>query len=345
MPQLPFYNPWSEPVFSEPPKPPAPVGFLDSLANFLNQTPPRMATMEDRTPGINRPPQRGMIDEVGTALMVPQSPLDFGLMALGGPFGKAIKTGAVAAGAALEPSAAEAGGGGLLTKLFNGIRAYHGSPHDFDKFDINKIGTGEGAQAYGHGLYFAENEGVARSYKAAGQPNYLGADRIDAAKRLLADAGGDRAVALNLANERMKGTTKYSEGKLWQDVVNNFDDLVGKEPGKMYEVNINADPSKFLDWDKGGKKTYNDVIDSLPRGLPPLQYPVMASEKLREAGVPGIKYFDAGSRGVTDGATRNYVTFDDKLIDILRKYGIAGLPAAGVAYGAANQGPQGPTVY
>ena len=46
-------------------------------------------------------------------------------------------------------------GGGL------GIKAYHGSPHDFDRFDLSKIGTGEGAQAYGHGLYFAENEGVA----------------------------------------------------------------------------------------------------------------------------------------------------------------------------------------
>jgi len=34
---------------------------------------------------------------------------------------------------------------------------WHGSPHLFDKFDISKIGTGEGAQAYGHGLYFAEN--------------------------------------------------------------------------------------------------------------------------------------------------------------------------------------------
>src|SRR4029079_2118814 len=51
------------------------------------------------------------------------------------------------------------------------IRAYHGSPHDFDKFDLSKIGTGEGAQAYGHGLYFAENEGAAtgcRETPAAG---------------------------------------------------------------------------------------------------------------------------------------------------------------------------------
>lgn len=46
-----------------------------------------------------------------------------------------------------------------------GIVAYHGSPHDFDRFSLDKIGTGEGAQAYGHGLYFAENEGVAKSYR------------------------------------------------------------------------------------------------------------------------------------------------------------------------------------
>src|SRR5882762_11676931 len=45
------------------------------------------------------------------------------------------------------------------------ITAYHGSSHDFDRFDLSRIGTGEGAQAYGHGLYFAENEGVAKDYK------------------------------------------------------------------------------------------------------------------------------------------------------------------------------------
>ena len=43
--------------------------------------------------------------------------------------------------------------------------AYHGSPHEFEKFDSSKIGSGEGAQAYGHGLYFAENEKVAKGYQ------------------------------------------------------------------------------------------------------------------------------------------------------------------------------------
>ena len=41
---------------------------------------------------------------------------------------------------------------------------WHGSPHKFDKFDSSKIGTGEGAQAYGHGLYLSESPGVAKGY-------------------------------------------------------------------------------------------------------------------------------------------------------------------------------------
>ncbi len=46
------------------------------------------------------------------------------------------------------------------------LPAYHGSPHEFTKFDIGKVGTGEGAQAYGYGLYFAERKGTAETYRA-----------------------------------------------------------------------------------------------------------------------------------------------------------------------------------
>jgi hypothetical protein len=58
-----------------------------------------------------------------------------------------------------------------------------------------------------------------------------------------------------------------------------------------------------------------------------------ATNKLREAGIDGIKYLDAGSRAAGDGS-RNYVMFDDKLVQILRKYGVAtaaALPAAALA--------------
>ena len=48
-----------------------------------------------------------------------------------------------------------------------GITAFHGSPHIFNKFRMDKIGTGEGAQAYGHGLYLAENPQTAKQYRDA----------------------------------------------------------------------------------------------------------------------------------------------------------------------------------
>ena len=114
--------------------------------------------------------------------------------------------------------------------------------------------------------------------------------------------------------------------------------------------------------------------------------PQEASAALREAGIPGIRYLDAGSRGNVDvnelrgtvsmwktavnktpnddyawkmleeseaalkqaesGGSRNYVIFDENLINIVRKYGIAGAAAmlgmsqADVAQ-AMGQQPQG----
>ncbi len=52
---------------------------------------------------------------------------------------------------------------GQQTTLFQG--AYHGSPHIFEKFSLQAIGTGEGAQAYGWGLYFASKKEVAEGYR------------------------------------------------------------------------------------------------------------------------------------------------------------------------------------
>lgn len=46
-------------------------------------------------------------------------------------------------------------------------RAWHGSPHDFDKFTTTRVGSGEGAQAYGWGLYFASRKEVAEYYRKA----------------------------------------------------------------------------------------------------------------------------------------------------------------------------------
>ncbi|MEY4346333.1 MAG: hypothetical protein RL032_2165, partial [Pseudomonadota bacterium] len=55
---------------------------------------------------------------------------------------------------------------GKIAEAYNPVAmtVWHGSPHRFSKFDASKIGTGEGAQAYGHGLYLAESQKVANEY-------------------------------------------------------------------------------------------------------------------------------------------------------------------------------------
>lgn len=53
--------------------------------------------------------------------------------------------------------------------VFNGSvftqRAWHGSPYEFEAFDLGAMGSGEGQQAHGWGLYFAGNRSVSEAYK------------------------------------------------------------------------------------------------------------------------------------------------------------------------------------
>jgi hypothetical protein len=88
--------------------------------------------------------------------------------------------------------------------------AYHGSPYSFDKFDPAKIGTGEGNQAYGHGLYFAGHEPVSEWYRhqlAARRDPILerhGLDAEDGANvgvRLAATKGNPAPVIADLEKE------------------------------------------------------------------------------------------------------------------------------------------------
>lgn len=64
-------------------------------------------------------------------------------------------------------------------------------------------------------------------------------------------------------------------------------------------------------------------------------------QMLRDSGIPGVKYLDGGSRSTGEG-TSNYVIYDDKLIDIVKKYGVAGLglPAGAGALIPVDHQPQ-----
>jgi hypothetical protein len=261
-----------------------------------------------------------------------------------------------------------------------GIRAYHGSPHDFDKFSMDAIGTGEGAQAYGHGLYFAENEGVAKAYQtsnsATANMRYNGKPITDEIKQSVAwhleQQGGDKNAVIEHWRSLFK--PEYWETTLGKRELRELEkmDYAKLRPGSMYEVRINANPDDFLDWDAplsaqpkileqfgyndakhpedwipdvnmtgaelyrlhggltadgargGGSVRQSDVLTGSSRPIRMKDGTVQD----KAVNIPGIKYKDAGSRGM-DGAdgTRNYVVFDENLIEIVRKYGIAGAAA------------------
>lgn len=101
----------------------------------------------------------------------------------------------------IVPARPRAVAGDFLADEFGGLRLYHGSPHDFDKFSMDKIGTGEGAQAYGHGLYFADNETVARTYR----------DKVSA---MLGMSQADVAQATGIKDEKQAKTNAAIAGMM-----------------------------------------------------------------------------------------------------------------------------------
>jgi hypothetical protein len=260
---------------------------------------------------------------------------------------------------------------GALGQEQKGITAYHGSPHDFDKFDLSKIGTGEGAQAYGHGLYFAENEGVAKSYRTALSDNWT--PQMDFRKNVR-DALRSKGHSQTFADHAVdKVERAIKDGIPAQDVLSSVDRMAApdlykeqmrmalsdavpymeqypKEAGKMYQVRINADPNDFLDWEKPTNQwpaKANEVLDGyyqnneIRQKYPDATYFLKSpegTERLREAGIPGIRYLDQMSRNAGDG-TRNYVVFDDSLVEILKKYGWL-VPGAGYGANALSQGQE-----
>lgn len=138
------------------------------------------------------------------------------------------------------------------------IRAYHSSPHAFERFDISKIGTGEGAQAYGHGLYFAENPATAQAYREAFNARMgrqVGPD--DLARRMLEYHKGNREGAIAELQRRQESSELAREiervrGDQVSPVESNIPEAIkllesGKHLGAYtYEVNIRADPEQLL---------------------------------------------------------------------------------------------------
>ena len=248
-----------------------------------------------------------------------------------------------------------------INKAF--IPAYHGTPHTLapeagaplGKFRTSKIGTGEGAQAYGHGLYFAGKREVAEHYRQA-----LGydPDKMKINGRQINDeynrfAGNPKAT--NLDYQIAEGIERLMMNESPQDVIsyfkeNNFDpkaikyikDAKFETYGSLYKVELAPKDSEYLLYDKTlgeqpkgvqdklkkflreqeGEDTwqyrkdqdYRDITNNVLEDMPEPEI----SKRLKEAGIPGIKYLDGSSRSKGEG-DYNYVIFDEADVAITDK--------------------------
>jgi hypothetical protein len=274
-----------------------------------------------------------------------------------------------------------------------GIMAYQGSPHNFpaerlvkmpdgsqqyivgspDKLPnvpegaevlkdypmgrmrMDKIGTGEGAQAYGHGLYYAENSDVGRGYRDMGgfEQGTMKVGRQDiqdvysqlenSAARLPAKQAEDKYNQMALIEDLMNGgdtlhiDQQFNNGAYDQKTYDWFKKNIEpkfQNSKKLYQVQINAKPEDFINFDAPFSEQPQKVQDFYsylarnktgPSGdelARRIESPIYAREA-KDAGIAGVRYLDEGSRLVGAG-TQNYVVFDENLINIVKKYGIAG---------------------
>ncbi len=221
--------------------------------------------------------------------------------------------------------------------LMKPATAWHGSPHKFDKFDSSKIGTGEGAQAYGHGLYLAESDNVAGSYAGMVGKTDEAIARAKVAKNAAWAKDWDTFIAS--AKNDPFGRVSAKDIELAQQLK-----AEGVRPGEMpagnlYKVELPDEMiARMLDWDKPLSQqpevlkamkgtpleSFLPYADKMTGGqmVSQLGNNNTSSEQLRKLGLQGIRYLDGNSRGAGAG-TSNYVVFpgEESRLSILERNG------------------------
>lgn len=249
-------------------------------------------------------PQRNKLAEFGAGLLDPsgvaKAPvLAKGLFALGDPATTKML-------------------GGLL-----GATVWHGSPRKFDKFDSSKIGTGEGAQSYGNGMYVAEQKAVGQEY----------------AKRLSSDGAGylykidlpDDVIAKMLDWDKPLSQQPQAIQDAVKPLLTDAFDVRGYKGGwGSLEPDADAVRDVFT-------KTGHSLGTFSAQDAAALNFPGSAIVKalgnmdtesaataqlLRKQGLTGIRYLDGGSRTAGAGSS-NFVVFpgNENRLKILERNG------------------------
>lgn len=212
-----------------------------------------------------------------------------------------------------------------------GIIAFHGSAADFDQFRLEKIGTGEGAQAYGYGLYFADKEAIADFYRGAltdapfdykidGQSvSEMYRNAVYAENYELADVLEQVQLHDTPKTLKAKFTVENGYAQETADFVADLDydkltgvDFDGKEIplGRIYKVGLTPKPDDLLDYDK-------------PLSGQPEKYKAALNEIANIQGIPVVDQF---------GQSASFGSFQDALSqkvgpeNAMREFLEAGIP-------------------
>jgi hypothetical protein len=298
----------------------------DNLGTLVNaQGLPTTQEIQDYLPLKPTTYEGKLAQKLGEFIPVNPTPIAKGAVAIAKPVGKAMGEQAYRM---TEDMLQKQG-------MMPSIVAYHGTPHNIEgAFDISKVGTGEGAQAYGHGMYYAENPSVATEYqKRLSGKTTFGERPSDSAYVHAVESFREANYPLEQIPAEMKKAYKSITDKDIQLAIQ------ASEKGNLYKVDIPDEyVPKMLDWDKPLLKQSKEVQEALAKlgiktdkdklkqfddslldallndGNKPLPKqpinpsgediyktfvqgnPQLTSQKLNEVGIKGIRYTDEGSR-------------------------------------------------
>ena len=226
-------------------------------------------------------------------------------------------------------------------------KVFHGTPHrgiEKEGFKLQKIGTGEGAQAYGWGMYFAGLRDVAEAYRQ----NVKDMGRIRAANEEMTELAKVMEADEVRGQHRKYRTERGREAAARYDELLRERDAVRSDKGQLYSAEIPED-SDLLDWDKPlseqpenvraaldaadfggdeviaawkrngawehttGETLYRRLAGGMTRGAVAEGKHEAASHYLNSIGIPGLRYLDGSSRKDGDGS-HNYVIWDENLL-------------------------------
>jgi len=299
----------------------SPKAILPTTTDILGMMPQRVTQARPETAGM---------EELGT-MIAP------GLAKAAAPIGKgylSLLGNEINAGMTGQPTRSIIG---QITPKPLQLDVYHGTPHSFERFDASKIGTGEGAQAYGHGIYVAESPEVARGYA-----NRLGAnlimvdgkpmdfnDPVHIAASIISDPNNAGLPGKQLASAIRydpKGIVPYGTESKVEEIAKALESgnlpKFTNQKGNFYKADLPDEMiPKMLDWDKHLSEQSPEVQKILypyqkeigtsfgtgeqilkeiafERRMKGLDdSPSAVAQQLKDMGITGVRYLDEASRG------------------------------------------------